>query len=287
MSSIGFLTAEVEVRVSGRENAKLRGLLYDTAWAAFLAAFTTPDGTPDRALIEAALTLPSWVTDPGNPNPGGFLESVRLHTAFGGGEPGVHSPTGQNVATVLDTHLNTVAAGKPAPVVLAVRIYGQCEMNAWIAGEDRAWAADLIEEGMTIPHRTGDFSTTLFSDDPHWRSHYDGWAAVAAMLRTGGTGPVVLDYSVTDGFPSKKWAAHPGEPGKRFNRWWNSATPTQRWDASLRGLQAWTETGPWMLRISPDNLTDTAFGHTEAWTWTELAAAWRTVLAPAPAGQEG
>jgi hypothetical protein len=100
------------------------------------------------------------------------------------------------------------------------------------------------------------------------------------MLREDGDGIVVLDYSVTDGFPSKRWAAAPGEPGKRFNRWWKNATPEQAWAASARGLMEYTRTGPALLQITPANLRQAGYGITEAWTWSDLAEAWRTASAP-------
>jgi hypothetical protein len=282
VSSIGFLTAEREVRVSGREHAKLGGLFSDVAWSAFETAFTDGVGALDADLVGRVVDLPAWVQS--GPAGGDFTDRVGLYLRVGAGEKPVHSPTGQRVATVLDTRLNSVVAVASPVVALAARIYGQCEVNAWIAGQDRGWLADLIEHGLATdyaeigtaradePYLRG---TTLFSDSDRWRSHYDGWAATARMLREDGDGIVVLDYSVTDGFPSKRWAAFPAEPGKRFNHWWRKATPEQAWNASARGLTEYTRTGPALLQISPDNLRQAGYGLTEAWTWHDLAAAWR------------
>lgn len=285
MSSIGFLTAEQEVRVSGRERGKLDGLTRDLSWAAFLAAFSDGGGGLDERLVGTALDLPDWVQI--GTASSGFRDRAGLHLRTSHDNV-VHSPTGRGVATTLDTSINTVIAEQPPAVALAARIVGQCEVNAWIAGEHRSWLADLIEAGMdtAYPASAGLVEepylrvTTVFSDSGHWKSHYDGWAAVCTMLRGAGDGIVVLDYSVTDGFPDARWAAAPGEPGKRFRRWWAGATPQERWDASARGLMAYTRTGPWMLQITPDNLHEASFGQSEAWTWTGLAGAWREELAP-------
>lgn len=286
MSSIGFLTAEKEVRVSGREHAKLRSLLQDLAWDVFVTSFSDGGRSLDEGLVGSALDLPGWVSEasPGaRGDLGGFLGRVALHVGVTGGDAAVNSPTSQRSANVRETHINTVIAKHSAVFALAVRIVGQCEVNAWIAGEHRVWLAGLIEQGMATayppspePHLR---AATVFCDSGHWKSHYDGWAALCAMLRDAGDGIVVLDYSVTDGFPDARWAAHPGEPGKRFRRWWDKTTPQEQWEASARGLMTYTRTGPWMLQITPDNLHEVSFGHTEAWTWDGLAKAWREELA--------
>lgn len=295
MSSIGFLTAEQEVRVSGREHGKLGSLLQDLAWDEFVTAFS--DGGPglDEGLVGAALDLPGWVRE-ARPGACGdwstFPGRVGLHIGVAGGDVSVNSPTSRGAANVREMHINTVIAKHPAVFALAARIVGQCEVNVWIAGEHRGWLADLIEQGMATayppPHAEPYLrATTVFSDSKDWKSRYDGWAALCAMLRDAGDGIVVLDYSVTDGFPDARWAAHPGEPGKRFRRWWDETTPEKRWNASARGLVTYTRTGPWMLQISPDNLHEASFGQTEAWTWGDLARAWREESACSSASLRG
>jgi hypothetical protein len=273
---MGFLTIAGERRVSGREHGKLNVMMRNLSWRLFVDAFG-PElaGEPARS----AVNWGGWVL----PYDEGFSRRAHTTMAVESGRITVNSPEGgARVANAYETGINSVCAAYPDPVALCVRMLGQCEVNGWVAGEHRGWLADLLEQGMrwSFPDDALEPDIewvrryALLSDEPDRRSHYDGWASVIAFLRERDDSAVVLDYSVTDGFPDRAWAAWPGVPGARFRRWWAQASDEQQWRASERGLRARTVESP-SRQITPENLRDPGFGGSEAWTWRELADAWR------------
>lgn len=279
MSSIGFLTSAGERRVSGREHGKLHILVKELGWQAARDAcrLDEPAGVD---LLRRAVMWPDYVT--AEPDFRTFVDRARTHTRVEGWNTRAVSPTCPAALNLTELGLNSVVAEYGNVITLACRIVSQCEVNAWVAGEDRAWLADLIEAGLATPYPPAGFHegwppapTTVFSDGDHWRSHYDGWAAVVDMLRADDRGIVVLDYSVTDGFPDMRWAAWPGVAGARMRKEWNAAGPEVHWRWSERGLQRRTRQERALLQISPANLHDPTFGIHEAWTWQALADAWR------------
>lgn len=286
MSSFGFLTRSGERRVSGREYLKLRSLLDDLSWQMLVMAFR-PVNQPGIELLRRAVDWPAWVLDD-RPGARGhyenFMSRARLSLRTESSRVLVRCPAnGPGSANLLELGVNSVCGASSAPIALAARISAQAEGNAWFDGQDRAWLAGVIEEGLAAeyPPELIDPSwdalpvgSRLFSDSAHWKSHYDGWAAAVEMLPPG-DGTVVLDYSITDGFPAEKWALWPeAAGGKRFRRWWGDASPEQQWRMSERGLLRFTETST-STRISPDNLHAPMLGQREAWTWSTLAKAWR------------
>lgn len=279
MSSIGFLTIDGERRVSGREHGKLRLLADRLAWLAAQEAFPldTPAGVD---LMRRAVAWPDHlVNDPlGRP----FEERIEFYIGSPGWNISAVSPTCPDPLNLLELGLNSIVAEYGDVLTLAARIVSQCQVNAWIAGEDRGWLADLIAAGLTTPYPPAAFdedwpppATTVFSDGEHWKTHYDGWASVAEMLRADDRGMVVLDYSVTDGFPDISWAAWPDDPDKEFRERWENTDVDERWQASARGLRRRTDMECPLLRISPTNLHAASFARHEAWTWRTLAGVWR------------
>ena len=284
MSSLGFLTRDQgEARVSGRETAKFSCLIRDLAWAAVVRSFDVHEVYgPSR--LRQAVDLADWVIRSRGTE---FARMAQLHVSASGAGGNVHLPGQRDTATILDVNLNTVLAGyADDAVALAVRLAAQCEVNAWIAGEDRAWLADLIDAGRTAryPPEVADSeylsSHPLFADEPSVNGHYDGWKGVVDFLRAG-DGTVVLDSSFTDGFPGIDHACWPAaRPGKKFRRIWAGYGPDQQWDTSERGLRRRTGTMCRLLRISPSNLHDARYGFIQAPTWADVAAAWRATPRP-------
>lgn len=79
--------------------------------------------------------------------------------------------------------LNTATTVGSDAMKLAVRIHAQCEIHAWVKGENRAWVANILEEGLG----------EIFREE-------SGWESVITLLREANDEPVVMSYSVTDGF---------------------------------------------------------------------------------------
>lgn len=79
---------------------------------------------------------------------------------------------------------NTALKLSGEPMQLFARLHAQCELNAWVAGKNRAWMAGVIEDGLELG---------LYRDGM-------GWEKVVDLLRKSKRGSVVTEYSVTDSF---------------------------------------------------------------------------------------
>lgn len=90
--------------------------------------------------------------------------------------------------------LNTALLFGNDVVRLAARLHGQCEVHAYVRGENREWLAGIIDQGLEsgLLRKTHSRSNTLSS----------GWAETSAMLRSRSNIPVVTSYSVCDQFPN-------------------------------------------------------------------------------------
>lgn len=86
--------------------------------------------------------------------------------------------------------LNTALVLGSDPVKLSARIHGTCEIHGWIAGKNRNWLANIIEEGQASGVIREAFQT-----------QYGNWPEVVSMLRCTKLAPVVMSYSVCDSFP--------------------------------------------------------------------------------------
>lgn len=78
--------------------------------------------------------------------------------------------------------LNTVLRMGSAPMQLAARLHGQCEIHCYVEGPNRAWLADLIASGL----KAGVFRNALVYQDPlptGGTIHSMGWDDVTALLR--------------------------------------------------------------------------------------------------------
>lgn len=150
--------------------------------------------------------------------------------------------------------LNTAAAVGGEAFRFAIRLAGQGDIHCWIDGPDRAWAADLIDEGLEVGY---------LRRQPAPSNPVDiGWGGVADLLRASDDGAVVCSYSVEGGFPSPKAAGFkpPMPDGWRPDGWserewagidyqneywdehvwelWGEFGKAEQWQRALDGLKA-------------------------------------------------
>lgn len=162
--------------------------------------------------------------------------------------------------------LNTALVAGSDPIALAAKIHGWCESHAWIEGPDRAWFADIIELGLN----TGLFRRDMGWDQPR---EYDSGPGVVPLLRASGDAPVVMSYSITEGFPDEtvgEWM--PSWPESIPRDWseltedqqqertmrqeqWYELTDERRWEISMAGLRS---DYPW-AQLSADTLRGVMF----------------------------
>jgi hypothetical protein len=162
-----------------------------------------------------------------------------------------------------DIQLNTALALGSPQVQLAAKINGWCESFAWFDGPDRAWAANIIQDGLdTGLYRRG-IPNADWNIDNEARWHSQGWDDVQALLRANADSPVVMSYSGSERFP---------EPGDSD---WDRPTPDNEddWDDYHEAWSALPETTqfdlgmswlrrerPW-AQITPGNLATETFGY--------------------------
>ena len=129
--------------------------------------------------------------------------------------------------------LNTLVATKSPALCFAARVHGQCEVHGWVPERHRSWLAGVIADAR---------------DDSILRAEV-GWESVIALLLDETIpGPVVMSYSVTEGFPDPylSGASWEEEP-------WESMSEGERWDVSIAELHP-------SLEITPETLLGQGFG---------------------------
>lgn len=164
--------------------------------------------------------------------------------------------------------LNTALVLGSDALKLGARLHGQCELNCWIDGPNRSWAADIIDQGLDAGvYREGP------DEDPQ------GWRDVATLLRARDDESVVISDSTGSGFPDPHvggWM--PAWPEGIPETWagWDMMTDAQKaerderqdafhdldfaeqWRISMAALRAKKGHG---LEIRPDNWQRFRFGH--------------------------
>jgi hypothetical protein len=178
-----------------------------------------------------------------------------------------------------NVELNTALKVGSDPIKLAAKIHGWCEAHCYIEGEDRGWAADIIDEGLAVGvYRKGMWYVSRPHDpvsegprheQPDAQFHSQGWEDVLTHLRSRDDEPVVLSYSVCDQFPNAETALDylppwpEGVPERydalpkkdqikrdRLREKWYDLPSEQQWELGMAGLRT---NKPW-ARLSPKTL---------------------------------
>ncbi len=145
-------------------------------------------------------------------------------------------------------NLNTALKIGNDPIKLAARLHAQCEIHAWVDGPNRAWLADIIDEGL----EAGLYRCTLRRDADSFgcASETDqGWNDVTALLRLCDDEPVITSHSSGDQFPCSTTADY---------RAWEALSADERWAAAMAELRADTESG---LELTPADWKTFNFRH--------------------------
>jgi hypothetical protein len=262
MSRLYFETRDDTAEVKGWEKAWLGGLVDDVA---FGVMSLTDSSRVDRMqkLINPDHYMAQYNDHPTNNGP--LQWAHMFHTAAradwtGDSTAPARTPLLMWRGRPFSAHgllMNTALAVGNDAVKLAARLNAQCEIHAWIAEEDRIWVARMIEEAL----RTGIFRRSLRREPvagepvPYRNGDLSGWKEVIELLRSGSYGPVVTSYSITDEFPNAAVAGYAPDT-------WEDLTRTEKWDASMHGLQGglWSQdfTG---LRIWPKDWSTFRFHH--------------------------
>lgn len=154
-------------------------------------------------------------------------------------------PDGQKVAT-WDVALNTATVLGGDALMFLARMHAQCEIHGWVDGPDKAWLAEIIEQGLV---------------DKLYRANA-GWETVVELLKENTTSPVVMSYSVCEQFPNcgvGDWMdkifrddEHRDEHADK----WYELPDDEKWRISMDGLKA--KSGK--LKIKPDDWRGYGYG---------------------------
>lgn len=145
--------------------------------------------------------------------------------------------------------LNTAICYGSNPIRLAARIHGQCEIHGWVEGRDRAWLADLFEEGL---------SSSIFRRT--FRDKSVGYDKVIEHLRSSTEFPVVMSYSVCDSFPNRMLAKEGGWEGDPADDSFYDESTDVQWGWCMKYLRDCEAKGHG-LQLRPSNFANYRFGH--------------------------
>lgn len=153
--------------------------------------------------------------------------------------------------------LNTALAVGGDALRLSARVIGTCEIHGWIDGPNRAWIADMIEEGLA----SGVLRRAR-------QTQYENWPGLVTLLRSTSRSPVVMSSSFAEPFPgfhlvsprSKRWdEMTEAEEATRLaeEEAWDQLDPDVRWEQALAALRD-PDDG---LEIRPESWSSFRFSH--------------------------
>lgn len=143
---------------------------------------------------------------------------------------------GDQAISPFSAALNTALMLGSDPLKLGARLHGQCEIHAYVEGQNRKWLAGIIEQGLR---------------DKFYRSE-SGWESAIALLLKSSRQPIVTSYSVCEQFPNSSVAGYEYpllDGGEKDWDAWDEIPYRKRWDMAIEGLRA----SGGGLELKPDN----------------------------------
>lgn len=241
MSRIYFHSPSGRAEVSGRERAHA-GMICSDLFSVALGIGAFTDTEPYRTLLpEDCYVLREQ-------NQRQFFESFRTWSFVHRGAM-YRLPDGSQM-NVFEATLNTAVAMGSDAIRLLAKLHGQCEIHAYVEGPNRAWLADIIEQGVK------EKILRVWEND-----NYGGWPAVIELLRSRDDEPVVTSYSVTWQFPNRYVAQYgqwePGENDPDGDSWYELPSEEQ-WQLAMEGLRTYNETGA--VEMKPETFGVQGYG---------------------------
>lgn len=245
MSSISFNSPTETVDVRGTERAWFNVLIRDIGGGILHPSWNEDILRP--ALPEGHYLLQSFSGK-------GWDEQFRTSASVGD----LRLMVDNDPIDISDAILNTAFAVGNDALKLAARIHGSCEIHCWVDGHNRGWLAGIIKNA----------DAGIFRADR-------GWGEVAAMLLRRDDEPVVLSYSVCDGFPNSESSEHMPPWPEGVPERWDALSPEvqeQREELAesfydLTGDEQWASGMSWLrkqstgLELRPDTWDAFRFAH--------------------------
>jgi hypothetical protein len=242
VSRIYFHSPSGTAEVSGRERA-YAGMICNNLLFVALGISTFTDAEPYRKL----LPLDSYVHR--HSNDAQFFAAFRTWSFAQMGAM-YQLPDGRET-NVFEASLNTAVAMGSDPIRLLAKLHGQCEIHAYVEGPNRAWLADIIEQGVK------DKILRVWEND-----FYGGWPAVVKLLRSRDDEPIVTSYSVTEQFPNRYIAQEYGEwePDEEDPNGdsWYELPEEEQWNFAMDGLRYYNQEGT--IEMKPETFAIQGYG---------------------------
>ncbi len=154
--------------------------------------------------------------------------------------------------------LNTCMAIGSDPIRLCARLHSQCEIHAFVRGENRKWLAGIIRQGMA--------SGVCRSPDEGQAANTT-WESLADWLESNQDEPVVTSFSVTEQFPNYRFdtIGPTGEVDEEEpSAYWYELPGEERWKRAWDGLLLQEKEH---LELKPDHWENYRFGHCKDVFW--------------------
>lgn len=160
--------------------------------------------------------------------------------------------------------LNTALETGDEALRLAARIDGQCEIHGWVDGPNRKWLAGMMQAAVDSgAFRQGFwFQGSAAGSKRIWSEQ--GWDEVIALLLARDDEPVVMSYSVCNGFPNPVIAGvapdyrdDPEDEYEEAREAFSLSPKPEQWAACMAQLR----TGVNGLEFRPDNWEGFRFMH--------------------------
>lgn len=238
MSRVTFTSLSGDVDLCGRERAHAAIAVEDMVSGAL--------GSEHLALVPAD----SYVHKTRNP-----LNSLRVWWQVDGGKLAITADDLPCPVRAWDVTLNTAIAEGPDPIRFFARMHATCEIHGYVEGPNRAWLADIIDQGLTV----GLYRTDALRE-------WGRWQGVTELLRSRDDEPVVMYYSVTRGFPDPhvlgiiRYEDEEGNPlddGPQWDRW-EALGHAEQWRLGMDWLRARNPTC--QVDLDPETFRTRMFG---------------------------
>lgn len=225
MSRIYFHTPEEDVAVHGSERAHFGVFCENLAWS-LIDYYALGSSPKILQLFPKSHYAHNGVTE----------KSIEVAFKHARSELKI----GDRAIDPFSLSLNTALKLGNDAVKFAARVHGQCEIHCWTRGENRAWLANIIQQGWDCGFYRGNA----------------GWGEVIQLLRSDDKTPCVLSYSVCEQFPNRAIAGcyyddKEDEDGEK----WYEMPESEQWQLAMMGL----EMDHAKLELKPDGWDDYFF----------------------------
>ena len=246
MSRVYFHAEDDEAELRGSERAYCDVVVRDMAFSRISGSYRS------RERYERLIPADSYMRGTPFKDDDAWMHSFKIWWNSGFESGGLAIPETDLSPWIVS--LNTALVMGNDPLILMARIHATCEIHGFVEGKDRAWLADIMDQGR---------ASGLYRKDA-------GWEDVAALLRKSDEGTVVMSYSVCDGFPNSyiaDWEPPSYEDDEDgFNEdeayeHWYELSNEEQWALAMKGLREFDEAPRGGIVLNPETFRTRGWGN--------------------------